>query len=127
MCDFHDFGLTFFSVFVLLKMSKNVFWVVARLPQRLKSTFLKNFLHSGSPSATLQSKFFQKTLSLAFEANRSHFVLPKWTFFRVLAHCAIREMLSSLKKSPQKCILCGQPDILACTKLDLYCIQQLHN
>ena len=25
MCDFHDFGLTFFSVFVVLKMSKNVF------------------------------------------------------------------------------------------------------
>ena len=46
MCDFHDFGLTFFSInvfFVLLKMSKNVFWVVARLPQRLKSTFFEIF------------------------------------------------------------------------------------
>ena len=46
MCDFHDFGLTFFLhnvIFALLKMSKNVFWVVARLPQRLKSTFFGIF------------------------------------------------------------------------------------
>ena len=36
----------FFSinvVFVLLKMSKNMFWVVARLSQRLKSTFFEIF------------------------------------------------------------------------------------
>ena len=46
MCDFHDFGLTFFLHNVscsLFKMSKNVFWVVARLPQRLKSTFFEIF------------------------------------------------------------------------------------
>ena len=33
MSDFHDFGLTFFSklcVFVLLKMSKNVFFVLRK-------------------------------------------------------------------------------------------------
>ena len=38
-----------------------------RFPQRLKSTFLKCFLHSRFPSATLHMKFFQKTLILAFE------------------------------------------------------------
>ena len=45
MCDFHDFGLTFFSInvfFVHLKMSKNVFWVVVWLTQRLFS-IQKNF------------------------------------------------------------------------------------
>ena len=53
MCDFHDFGLTFFSpycVFVLLKVSKHVFWAVA--------------VHSAGPFEK-----FQKTLILAFEAN----------------------------------------------------------
>ena len=52
MCDCHGFGLTFFSInvfFVLLKMSKNVFWVVARLPQRLKSTFFENFSNGAAP------------------------------------------------------------------------------
>ena len=31
--------------------------------------FLKTLLHSGSPLGTLHSKFIQKTLILAFEAN----------------------------------------------------------
>ena len=52
-----------------MKMSKNVFWVVAELPQRLKSTFLKFFLTPLAPSRPLRSKFFPKTLILAFEAN----------------------------------------------------------
>ena len=58
ICDFHDFGLT-------LKTSKNMFWVVARLPQRLKSMFFEIF----SNGAAQQSKFFQKTLILVSEAN----------------------------------------------------------
>ena len=47
-------------------------WVVARLPQRLRSMFFekKNFTPGpGSSSGTLHSNFFQKTLILAFEAN----------------------------------------------------------
>ena len=50
-------------------MSKNVFWVVAGLPQRLKSTFLEIFLTPLAPSELLRSKKFQTTLILAFEAN----------------------------------------------------------
>ena len=73
MCDFYDFGLTFFSInvfFVLLKMSKNVFWVVARLPQRLKSTFFEIFSSLYWPILGRSvRKNFKKTLILAFEAN----------------------------------------------------------
>ena len=62
MCDFQDFGLTFFSVFVLLKMLKNVFWVVARLPQRLKSTFFEIFFFTPlAPSELLHSKKLWKS------------------------------------------------------------------
>merc|ERR1712141_212234 len=57
MCDFLDFGLTFFSIMCIQ--------VVARLPQRLKSTFFEIF----SSLLWLRSKKFQKTLILAFEAN----------------------------------------------------------
>ena len=45
-------------------------WVVARLPQRLKSLFLEFFSSlQASFRGTLHSKKFQKTLILAFEAN----------------------------------------------------------
>ena len=52
-------------------MSKNVFWVVAQLPQRLKSTFFEIFSHSAGPffGTTPFKIFFQKTLIFAFEAN----------------------------------------------------------
>ena len=78
MCDFHDFGLTFFSpycVFALLKMSKNVFWVVARLHQRLKSTFLEIFssLYWSVRNYSTQ-KNFQKI---------DYLVPPNYTFFQV--------------------------------------------
>ena len=52
-----------------LKMSKNVFWVVARLPQRLKSTLFEIFSHSTDPFWAALLKKFQTTLILAFEAN----------------------------------------------------------
>ena len=42
MCDFHDFGLTW-------KCQKMCFWVVAWLPQRLKSMFFEIFSHSAGP------------------------------------------------------------------------------
>ena len=49
-------------------MSKNAFWVVARLPQRLKSTlFEKFFKRSGPEGASGVKKKFQKMLILAFE------------------------------------------------------------
>ena len=47
-------------------MSKDLFCVVARLPHRLKSMLFEIFSHSAGP---LRLKFFQKTLTLAFEAN----------------------------------------------------------
>ena len=60
MCDFLDFGLTFFSIMCIK--------VVARLPQRLKSTFFeKNFFTPLAPSEPLCSKKFLKTLILAFQ------------------------------------------------------------
>ena len=49
-------------------MSKNVLWVVARLPQRLKLTLFEIFLTPLAPSGPLHSKKFQ-TLILAFDAN----------------------------------------------------------
>ena len=58
-----------YCVFALLKMSKNVFCVVARLHQRLKSRFFENFLHSAGPFGTAPLKKIKKTLILAFEAN----------------------------------------------------------
>ena len=49
-------------------MSKNVLWVVARLPKRLKSTFFeKQFFNPMVSLGPLRSKKFQKTLILAFE------------------------------------------------------------
>ena len=57
MCAFHDFGLTW-------KCQKMCFgW----LHDYLKDVFLKNFLTPLSPSGSLSSKQFQKTLILAFE------------------------------------------------------------
>ena len=50
-------------------MSKNVLWVVAQLPQRLKSTFFEIFSHSAGPFRATPFEKFQKTLILAFEAN----------------------------------------------------------
>ena len=54
MCDFFYFGLTFFPI-----MSIQV--VAARLPQRLKSTFLETFFFTLLvPLGPLHSKKFQK-------------------------------------------------------------------
>ena len=52
-----------------LKISKKLFWVVARLSQRLKSTLFEIFSHSAGPERPLRLKIFQTTLILAFEAN----------------------------------------------------------
>ena len=53
------------------------------------NVFLKIFLHFRSTTGTLHSKIFKTLLILAFMANKQCIVLPKWTFFRVLAHCAL--------------------------------------
>ena len=47
------------------------FWMVAQLPQRIKSMFFEIFssLQVSLASGILQPKFFQKTLILGFEAN----------------------------------------------------------
>ena len=61
MCDFLDFGLTIFSIMCIQ--------VVARLPQRLKSTFFEIFPYSAGSFGATPFKKCQKTLILAFEAN----------------------------------------------------------
>ena len=43
-----------------LKTSKNVFWVVARLPQRIKSTFFEIFSHSSGSERSIQKNFKQR-------------------------------------------------------------------
>ena len=42
-------------------------WMVAQLPQRLKSTFLEIFSSVGYPKGTRNEEFFLKTLLLVFE------------------------------------------------------------
>jgi hypothetical protein len=59
-----------FLTLVSLENVTNVLSVVARLPLRLKSTFIEIFSHSAGPSLELLcSKKIQETLILAFEAN----------------------------------------------------------
>ena len=60
-----------FMILVSLENVKKYSHVVARLPQRLKSTLFEIFSHSGYPSGSLRSKKFQTMLILAFEANSS--------------------------------------------------------
>ena len=50
-------------------MSKNMFWVIARLPQRLKSMWFEIFSHSAGHFEAAPFEKFQTTLILAFEAN----------------------------------------------------------
>ena len=50
-------------------MSKNVFWVVAQLPQTLKSMFFEKISHSAGPFGTAIFEKIQKTLILVFEAK----------------------------------------------------------
>ena len=69
MCDFLDFGLTFFSIMCIL--------VVARLPQRLKSTFferpkltfLKFFLHFACPFGAAPFEKISKNVNFSLSKN----------------------------------------------------------
>ena len=56
-------------------------WVVARLPQRLKSTFFEIF-------GDRPLEIFSKNIDFC-HCGKQCIVLPKWNFFRVLAHCVI--------------------------------------
>ena len=76
---------TFFSLIIFQYWTKNVkivqlmICVIAGLPQRLKSNYLKKFSHfTGACPAW---KKFQKTLILAFEANTVHFPAKMDFFF----------------------------------------------
>ena len=69
-----------------MKMSKMCVWVVAQLPQRLKSTFFEKF-------SSLPSKKFQKTLILAFEAN-SALSLENETKIVKITHSAHDELMT---------------------------------
>ena len=66
-----------FMIFVSLEYVKNVFWVVARLPQRLKSTFFEIFSHSAGPFGTAPFEIFPKKMILAFEANSARSLTRK--------------------------------------------------
>ena len=57
MCDFLDFNLTFFSIMCIQ--------VVARLPPRLRLTFLKIFLHSAGPFSTAPFKKISKNIDFS--------------------------------------------------------------
>ena len=79
MCDFHDFGLTFFlhyvysgSCTITSKAKINIFW--------------KIFFTPLAPSGPLHSKKFKKTLILAFEANSVHCPAKMHFFLRFIAH-----------------------------------------
>ena len=67
-------------------------WVVARLPQTLKSTFFEKDSSEGSPKRTWSKEiFFKKILILVFEVIVQP---PKHTFvigifFHGLAHCEL--------------------------------------
>ena len=65
-----------FMILISLENVKKYSHVVARLPQRLKSTLFEIFSNVGYPSGTLHSKKFQTMLILAFGAN-SAFVQQK--------------------------------------------------
>ena len=79
------------------------------MPSRLKSTFFDIFLSGGFSKGTWSEEIFlQKTLILVYEvivhcaATQTRFwFLPKWTFFRVLAHCAhTRSLLQAMHQEP---------------------------
>ena len=57
-------------ILVSLENVKNVFWMVARLPQRLKSTFFEKISHStGSFGTTILKKNSKSVDFSLFEAN----------------------------------------------------------
>ena len=58
-----------FMILVSLENVKKYSHVVARLPQRLKSTLFEIFSHFADPFGAAPFKKFQTTLILAFEAN----------------------------------------------------------
>ena len=60
-------------------------WVVARLPQRLKSMFFEKI---SSLRVLFGNPPLEKMLILAFDVN-SAIILTKWTFSRNWAHCTI--------------------------------------
>ena len=50
-------------------MSKNVHWVVAQLPQRLKSTFYENFSYSAGPFGAAPFEKISNKVDFSLEAN----------------------------------------------------------
>ena len=56
-------------ILVSLENVKKMLWVVARLPQRLKSKLFEIFSHSSGPFGAASFEKFQATLILAFEGN----------------------------------------------------------
>ena len=72
-------------------------WVVARLPQRKKSTFFEIFsslrVFFGDPPLI----FFSKNIDFSLWGKHC-IVLPKWTFFHILAHCTVTCVLTTKAK-----------------------------
>ena len=71
MCDFHDFGLTFFSPYLCFRTFENVKKCVlggCTITSKAKINVFWNFFFTSlAPSGPLRSKKFQKTSILAFE------------------------------------------------------------
>ena len=61
-------------------------WVVARLPQRLKSTFSEIFSSLWVAFGDRPLENFSKNIDFSLWGKQCIF-LPKWTFFCFLAHC----------------------------------------
>ena len=55
-------------------------WVVAKLPQRLKSTLFEIFSHYADPFVTAQFEKISKNVDFSLWGKQC-IVLPKWTFF----------------------------------------------
>ena len=69
-------------------MSKKLFWVVARLPQRLKSTIFEIFSHSAGPFRA--GPFEKIPKSVDFSLSGKQCIVPiKMDYLRVLAHCRV--------------------------------------
>ena len=63
-------------------------WVVARLRQRLKLTFFEIFSSLKVPFGDPLLEKVSKNVDFSLWGKHC-IVLPKWTFFRVLAHCVL--------------------------------------
>ena len=103
MCDFHDFGLTFFLSILCFCTFENVKKCVlggCTITLKTKINVFRNFFFTPlAPLGPLRSKKFQKTLILAFEANS---VLSRENETKIVK---ITHSAAYLKDVPMCCVL----------------------